>query len=1015
MRPSTFRTSTCLVSMVLATGLLTGTALADPHIFIEPTQTEAGGVVFLHIRDFVPGGYDVSIRFDDVEIANWYLPPGGDGDTFLPIPVSAGLGGHDITVCAACDQGDLEQRGITRLTITSGELTGDEFNMQLQAIEVTQGVRGDIPSRTPPGGSFVLIPETAVHVANRKTVVRVYPWMEVGATAFLRHSITAELAVGRSGTPLGILTSSCTIAADKTLAEMRGEPRFSFEFTLPDDWVQLSALENSFNLDLTATITSVLGETNPADNLVSLPGVDFQHVGNVNVKAFRLRPFLVQLTYANPAGGDSLTQNAEVSHIITALRNFQEVLPIADGRRGLQLHPWRFVNWSGPLEIDDEEDFDVVMIRRFLPTGRLEGNPDNDFYGYLFKPGLCAGHAFLETPFFMVGVCPRPHYETAHELTHAISQAHAANGHNEANGGGFDAGYPMSHGQVEDNTFGYDVYNGLARPPWTATVAEFVRHDYMSYGPDKWISQYTWDNVAANLGSPAILPRLHGTSPVADMTLALRGGSNGEKNLTDRLMFLTGTADFANGQFTMHPLFAAPAYLQQPPGSGSVRFAFYDLNNNFLSEHWSDPVVRQDDFNGFSLLVDAVLFPAGWESVAIGDGQNVWQTQNRSQNLPAVQIDNLTDGFNWDNTGLVEVMWTGSDADFDPLIYRLIGVRETTELHILASDLTAETFMLDLATVPGGGNWEIFVEASDGLNSAFSEVYSGWIESQPPQLLVTYPQEGGRYLAEQPLQAQGYFADYQSDDPQIPMDWLLDNQPAGSGPVLTLNQLGTGPHSLTLNAINAFQQQGSFTVNFTVVDQLVPPDPISPPDGAVGVTRPPLLTWSSVDGAGGYWVRVALDPEFNLLVMEQGGLDQPMQEFTLAFPAVKYYWQSAAESGDVETEWSVTSEFTTDGTPAAVDDLPGARGLDLRIHPNPFNPTTSLSFSLLYGGPAELVLYDLDGNRIRTLISETITAGPYAVTWDGRDAKGRPVASGIYLARLRALGLEEIQKVVLLK
>ena len=50
------------------------------------------------------------------------------------------------------------------------------FNVQIQAIEVTQGVRGDIPTRTAPAGDLIFIPDTAVHVADRRTIVRVYPW-----------------------------------------------------------------------------------------------------------------------------------------------------------------------------------------------------------------------------------------------------------------------------------------------------------------------------------------------------------------------------------------------------------------------------------------------------------------------------------------------------------------------------------------------------------------------------------------------------------------------------------------------------------------------------------------------------------------------------------------------------------------------------------------------------------------------------------------------------------------------
>ena len=51
------------------------------------------------------------------------------------------------------------------------------FNLQIQAIEVTQGVRGEIPSRVAPTGDLVLSPDGAVHIADRRTIVRVYPWV----------------------------------------------------------------------------------------------------------------------------------------------------------------------------------------------------------------------------------------------------------------------------------------------------------------------------------------------------------------------------------------------------------------------------------------------------------------------------------------------------------------------------------------------------------------------------------------------------------------------------------------------------------------------------------------------------------------------------------------------------------------------------------------------------------------------------------------------------------------------
>jgi len=64
--------------------------------------------------------------------------------------------------------------------------------------------------------------------------------------------------------------------------------------------------------------------------------------------------------------------------------------------------------------------------------------------------------------------------------------------------------------------------------------------------------------------------------------------------------------------------------------------------------------------------------------------------------------------------------------------------------------------------------------------------------------------------------------------------------------------------------------------------------------------------------------------------------------------------------------------------------------------PNLFNPTT-IRFGLPEAGPVRLVVYNTTGQVVRTLVDGHRAAGFYAVTWDGRDALGRDVSSGVYL------------------
>jgi hypothetical protein len=70
--------------------------------------------------------------------------------------------------------------------------------------------------------------------------------------------------------------------------------------------------------------------------------------------------------------------------------------------------------------------------------------------------------------------------------------------------------------------------------------------------------------------------------------------------------------------------------------------------------------------------------------------------------------------------------------------------------------------------------------------------------------------------------------------------------------------------------------------------------------------------------------------------------------------------------------------------------------------PNPFNPTTRILFAVpAGGGRVSLTVFDVAGRRIATLLDRAVPPGVHGVTWDGRDARGRRVSSGVYFYRLQ--------------
>ncbi len=83
--------------------------------------------------------------------------------------------------------------------------------------------------------------------------------------------------------------------------------------------------------------------------------------------------------------------------------------------------------------------------------------------------------------------------------------------------------------------------------------------------------------------------------------------------------------------------------------------------------------------------------------------------------------------------------------------------------------------------------------------------------------------------------------------------------------------------------------------------------------------------------------------------------------------------------------------------------------------PNPFNPRTTVAFTLAAGGAVRLAVHDVSGRLVRLLVGAELPPGEHRAAWDGRDDDGRAVAAGVYLARLTAEGVAESAKLVLVR
>ncbi len=149
-----------------------------------------------------------------------------------------------------------------------------------------------------------------------------------------------------------------------------------------------------------------------------------------------------------------------------------------------------------------------------------------------------------------------------------------------------------------------------------------------------------------------------------------------------------------------------------------------------------------------------------------------------------------------------------------------------------------------------------------------------------------------------------------------------------------------------------------------------------------------------------------------LSVLLQWHEDDPVDDRERSRNDIVYQYQHNRNPFIDHPEW-VALIFGDDPTDVPVD-LPAVASI-AAVYPNPCNPSTQVIFSLAQAGPVQIEVYGLDGRRVRTLVSETRTAGEHRVTWNGRSDSGRVVASGPYVVRLVGSGRVDSRLVTLLK
>ena len=158
-----------------------------------------------------------------------------------------------------------------------------------------------------------------------------------------------------------------------------------------------------------------------------------------------------------------------------------------------------------------------------------------------------------------------------------------------------------------------------------------------------------------------------------------------------------------------------------------------------------------------------------------------------------------------------------------------------------------------------------------------------------------------------------------------------------------------------------------------------------------------------------------------------GGAGLPTTQMTFPIVYLDFGWDFEGESDNGTDDIWGYDEGLNDGYPylswqsfTPNDDVTTdpPELLTFRLepnHPNPFNPTTTISFSIPKEDRTVLKVYNIRGQMVRELVNEKLDAGWHRATWNGDDTTGKSVSSGIYLYRLESGGRTQTGKMSLLK
>lgn len=160
-----------------------------------------------------------------------------------------------------------------------------------------------------------------------------------------------------------------------------------------------------------------------------------------------------------------------------------------------------------------------------------------------------------------------------------------------------------------------------------------------------------------------------------------------------------------------------------------------------------------------------------------------------------------------------------------------------------------------------------------------------------------------------------------------------------------------------------------------------------------------------------------LDQEPGFAGSSEGWENVEFDLMAYAGSVVTIRFRFGADAGFNLAGWFIDNVVIVDAGVTAVEDE-AATALTVYLeqnHPNPFNPSTTISFQLPARQPVQLEVFNVSGQLVKTLVNETKEAGSHDATWDGTNEWGGSATSGVYFYRLQTDSYQATKRMVLLK